>query len=80
MLKGNNTFPKTDILHNNNKIYEDIQKEPIFREIWSNTFRINPQFDQQTEYMINNFISTHTLMTSHLIKQPTLPTCHHTIN
>ena len=62
-LKGSSTPNKTHLLHNNKKIHDDADKEPIFREIWSNTFQITQQknqlFDQTTDTLVNNFINTH---------------------
>ena len=61
VLKGNTEHTSPYITHNNDKLYSPEEKEPIFRDIWSNIFRITPeenqQFDQHTEHTVNNFIN-----------------------
>ena len=64
-LIGNPTHQKPFILHDNKKVYDDKGKEQIFREIWSNVFKISPienlQFDQDNERIINNYINNNKL-------------------
>ncbi|XP_064120181.1 uncharacterized protein LOC135224785 [Macrobrachium nipponense] len=55
-LLGSDTEPTAYILHNNRKIISTPDQEPIFREYWSNIFKINPwenlRFDLQHEQRV----------------------------
>lgn len=46
--------------YNGNKMYEDQEKERIFKEIWSKIFKISPEeirdSDINTEEQINNYL------------------------
>ena len=60
-LRGTTASNTPYLIFQNNKIYEDKVKEPIFRDIWSNIFKISPEenqlFDQNTDTLVNNFIT-----------------------
>lgn len=67
-LKGgtNNSHPY--IIHNNNKLYSEEEKEPVFRKIWENIFQISPeentQFDQRNEHRVINYLHTNSHLCS----------------
>ena len=60
-LRGITTSSTTYLISQNNKIYEDKDKEPIYRHIWSNIFKISPEenqcFDPHTDTLVNNYIT-----------------------
>lgn len=59
---GNNTTTQQKYLkdHNNKRIYEDEEKEEIFRGYWSQVFKIsreeNDEFDQDNDHRVNQYI------------------------
>ena len=59
-LLGKSSNGSPYILHNNDKIFKDEDKEPVFREYWSNVFRITPEenanFDRNHETMVNDVL------------------------
>ncbi len=66
-LKGNKTRQTPYLIHENTKIYEENQKETIFREIWSNVFKISPEenltFDQENDQTVNEYINNNRILT-----------------
>ena len=61
-LKGIQTNVKPYLIHNDTKVYETEEKEIIFRQIWSDIFKISPtenlEFDRANEIKVNNAITT----------------------
>ena len=49
------------ISNNGNKLFNEVEKEKEFQEIWSNIFKIDPQdnlhFDQEHKEIVNNYVS-----------------------
>ena len=61
ILRGSQTNTKPYIIQDKKKVYRIEEKEQIFRDIWSNVFRISPtenlHYDKDTEILVNNYIN-----------------------
>ena len=59
-LMGSNDISVPYLIDNGEKIFENKEKEAVFRRFWQNIFTINPQdnaeFNAQHEELVNNFI------------------------
>ena len=59
-LRGGTINSSSYIQVNNQKIYKEEEKEPIFRNIWETVFQISPQenlqFDPVNEHTVNNYL------------------------
>ena len=60
-LRGNTKDNTPYIIDNNIKLYSEEEKEIVFRRIWEDIFRINPEenihFDINNEISVNNFLN-----------------------
>ena len=61
IMGGNKEEVPYLISNNGNKLFNEVEKENEFQEIWSNIFKIGPQdnlhFDQEHEETVNNYVS-----------------------
>ena len=66
-LMGSNDISVPYLLDNGEKIFENKEKEAVFRRFWQNIFTINPEdnaeFNAQHEELVNNFIRENILRT-----------------